>query len=63
MALRSVGLDSASFSPFLQELLLMIFQLAEDATFAMSQVHLTDLQAVVVDNDGDTRQEKARLTQ
>ena len=40
----------------------MIFQLAEDATFAMSQVHLTDLQAVV-DNDGDTRQEKARLTQ
>ena len=41
----------------------MIWQLAEDATFAMSQVHLTDLQAVVVDNDGDTRQEKARLTQ
>ena len=62
MALGSVELDSASFSPSLKELLLMIWQLAEDATFAMSQLHLTDLQAVV-DNDGDTRQEKARLTQ
>ena len=40
----------------------MICQLAEDATFAMSQLNLTDLQAVV-DNDGDTRQEKAQLTQ
>ena len=41
----------------------MIWQLAEDATFAMSQLNLTDLQAVEVDNDGDTRQEKAQLTQ
>ena len=62
MALGSVELDSASFSPSLKELVLMIWQLAEDATFAMSQLNLTDLQAVV-DNDGDTRQEKARLTQ
>ena len=62
MAFGSVELDSASLPPSLKELLLMICQLAEDATFAMSQLNLTDLQAVV-DNDGDTRQEKARLTQ
>ena len=59
MAFGSVELDSASLPPSLKELLLMICQLAEDATFAMSQLNLTDLQAVV-DNDGDTRQEKAR---
>ena len=63
MAFGSVELDSASLPPSLKELLLMICQLAEDATFAMSQLNLTDLQAVEVDNDGDTRQEKARLTQ
>ena len=62
MAFGSVELDSASLPPSLKELLLMICQLAEDATFAMSQLNLNDLQAVV-DNDGDTRQEKARLTQ